>query len=155
MTLSILNASTVEIYTNTVIRKATCTIFISLSNICIFQKIKHSITISKYAYMFTQGFLDEWPALSQVRFSVFGEQCCKTAFFQQPFRIIFSCKGWLFPSIWHSEKFRFINCYRYKKKKKSCFFPPLSSVAITSHPCLTTKSTINKCRDTKFWLMLC
>lgn len=65
----------------------------------------------KSSYMFTQGFLDKWPALFQVCFSILWEQCCKTAFFQQPSGIILSCKGWLFPSIWHSEEFRFVNCY--------------------------------------------
>lgn len=110
MTLLIQNASTVEIYKYGM-RKATCTTFMSLSKTCMSQKVKCSITIIKNSYMFTQGFLDKWPALFQVCFSILREQCGKTAFFQQPFGIILSCKGWLFPSIWHSEKFRFINCY--------------------------------------------
>lgn len=67
--------------------------------------------------MFIQCFLDQWPTFFQVSFSVFWEECSEAAFFKETFRIIFSCEGWLFPSIRNSEKFRFIYCHKYKAFK--------------------------------------
>ena len=73
---------------------------------------KISKKYTKYAYVFIQCFLYQWPALFQVSLPVFGEQSCKTALLQESSGVVLFGKSWFLPTIWNSKKFWFI----YRKK---------------------------------------
>lgn len=71
-------------------------------------KNKISKKYIRYAYMFTQGFLYQRPALFQVSLSIFWKQSCKTALLQESSGIVLFGKSWLLPTIRNSEEFWFI-----------------------------------------------
>ena len=73
---------------------------------------KISKKYTKYAYVFIQCFLYQWPALFQVSLPVFGEQSCKTALLRESSGVVLFGKSWFLPTIGNSKKFWFI----YRKK---------------------------------------
>ena len=73
---------------------------------------KISKKYTKYAHMFIQCFLYQWPALFQVSLPVFGEQSYKTALLRESSGVVLFGKSWFLPTIRGSKEF----CFIYKKK---------------------------------------